>query len=73
MRRCRDLLERLQLLSGVRLVAGRSCVIFDEVQRYPAAREAIKQLVEHGKYHYIETGSLLGINENVKDIVVPSE
>ena len=68
-----NLLERLQLLSGVRLVSGRSCVIFDEVQRYPAAREAIKQLVEHGKYHYIETGSLLGINENVKDIVVPSE
>ena len=68
-----NLLERLQILSGVRLVTGRSCVIFDEVQRYPAAREAIKQLVEHGKYHYIETGSLLGIDENVKDIVVPSE
>ena len=68
-----NLLERLQILSGVRLVTGRSCVIFDEVQRYPAAREAIKQLVEHGKYHYIETGSLLGINENVQDIVVPRE
>lgn len=68
-----DLLERMQLLSGVRLVPGRSCVIFDEVQRYPAARETIKHLVEYGKYHYIETGSLLGINENVKDIVIPSE
>ena len=68
-----NLLERLQLQSGVRLVSGRSCVIFDEVQRYPAAREAIKQLVEYGKYHYIETGSLLGINENVKNIVIPSE
>ena len=68
-----NLLERWQILSGVRLVTGRSCVICDEVQRYPAAREAIKQLVEHGKDHYIETGSLLGINENVKDIVVPSE
>ena len=68
-----DLLERMQLLSGVRLVPGRSCVIFDEVQRYPAAREALKQLVEYGKYHYIETGSLLGIYENVKDIVIPSE
>ena len=33
-----NLLERLQILSGVRLVTGRSCVIFDEVQRYPAAR-----------------------------------
>jgi len=68
-----DLLERLQIQSGVRLVPGKSCVIFDEVQRYPAAREAIKQLVEYGKYHYIETGSLLGIKENVKDIVIPSE
>ena len=68
-----DLLERLQLLSGVTLVAGQSCVVFDEIQRYPPAREAIKQLVEYGKYHYIETGSLLGIYENVKDIVVPSE
>ena len=68
-----NLLERLQLQSGVTLVPGRSCVIFDEVQRYPAAREAIKQLVEYGKYHYIETGSLLGIRENVKGIVIPSE
>ena len=68
-----NLLERLQLISGVTLMPGRSCVVFDEVQRYPPAREAIKQLVEYGKYHYIETGSLLGINENVKDIVIPSE
>ena len=68
-----NLLERLQVLSGVKLVEGESCVIFDEVQRYPMARESIKQLVEYGKYHYIETGSLLGIHENVKDIVIPSE
>ena len=68
-----NLLERLQLLSGVTLVQGQSCVVFDEVQRYPQAREAIKQLVGYGKYHYIETGSLLGIHENVKDIVIPSE
>jgi len=68
-----NLLERLQVLSGVKLVEGESCVIFDEVQRYPTARESIKQLVAYGKYHYIETGSLLGIHENVKDIVIPSE
>lgn len=68
-----DLLERLQLLAETTLVPGKSCVVFDEVQRYPPAREAIKQLVEYGRYHYIETGSLLGINENVKDIVIPSE
>ena len=66
-------LERLQTIHRVSLVPGRSCVVFDEVQRFPAAREAIKHLVAFGKYHYIETGSLLGIRENVKDIVVPSE
>lgn len=68
-----DLLQRLQILSGVTLIAGKSCVVFDEVQRFPAAREAIKQLVAYGRYHYIESGSLLGIHENVKDIVIPSE
>ena len=66
-------LERLQTIHRVSLVPGKSCLVFDEVQRFPPAREAIKRLVEYGKYHYIETGSLLGIRENVKDIVIPSE
>ena len=69
----RGTLERLQTIHRVSLIPGRSCVVFDEVQRFPIAREAIKQLMEYGKYHYIETGSLLGIHENVKDIVIPSE
>ena len=69
----RGTLERLQTIHRVSLTPGRSCVVFDEVQRFPTAREAIKQLMEYGKYHYIETGSLLGIHENVKDIVIPSE
>jgi len=68
-----NLIERLELLFMVRLTPGRSCVVFDEVQRFPAAREMIKHLVEYGRYHYIETGSLVGIRENVKDIVIPSE
>lgn len=66
-------LERLQTIHNISLVPGKSCIVFDEVQRFPIAREAIKQLVAYGKYHYIETGSLLGIQENVKDIVIPSE
>lgn len=69
----RGTLERLQTLHNVTLVPGKSCVVFDEVQRYPIAREAIKQLVEYGKYHYIESGSLLGIRESVENIVIPSE
>ena len=68
-----DLLSQLQLIFNVKLHPGRSCVVFDEVQLYPPARQLIKQLVEYGRYHYIETGSLVGIHENVKDILIPSE
>ena len=64
----------LYLLSAydVELPRG-SLIIFDEVQRFPRAREAIKYLVADGRYHYIETGSLISIRKNVKDIVIPSE
>ena len=50
-----------------------SIIIFDEVQLFPKAREAIKYLVADGRYDFIETGSLISIKENVKDIVIPSE
>ena len=48
-------------------------IVFDEVQFFPKAREAIKTLVEDGRYDYIETGSLVSINENVEGILIPSE
>ncbi len=50
-----------------------SLIIFDEIQRFPKAREAIKYLVADGRYDFIETGSLISIKENVQDITVPSE
>jgi len=50
-----------------------SLIIFDEVQMYPRARAAIKYLVADGRYDYIETGSLMSIKKNVKDILIPSE
>ncbi len=58
---------------GVKLYPRESLIIFDEVQRFPKAREAIKYLVADGRYDYIETGSLISIKENIKDIVIPSE
>ena len=64
---------RLSLYTGVRLYPRESLIIFDEVQMYPKARAAIKYLVNDGRYDYIETGSLVSINHNVKDIVIPSE
>ena len=50
-----------------------SLIIFDEVQRFPKARQSIKKLVKDGRYDYIETGSLISIKDNVKDITLPSE
>ncbi len=50
-----------------------SLIIFDEVQKFPRAREAIKYLVEDGRYDFIETGSLISIRENVENIIIPSE
>ncbi|MDE5567489.1 MAG: ATP-binding protein [Muribaculaceae bacterium] len=64
---------RLSLYTGVRLYPRKSLIIFDEVQMYPKARAAIKYLVKDGRYDYIETGSLVSINHNVKNIVIPSE
>lgn len=56
-----------------KLVKGDSLIIFDEVQLFPRARAAIKYLVADGRYDYIETGSLMSIKKNVKDIMIPSE
>lgn len=58
---------------GTELYPRESLIIFDEVQLFPKAREAIKYLVADRRYDFIETGSLISIKENVKDIVIPSE
>ena len=64
---------RLQTATGVKLYTGESVIIFDEIQKAPRVRQAIKYLVADGRYSYIETGSLISIKKNVKDIVIPSE
>lgn len=64
---------QLQLLTNVRLEERNSVIIFDEVQLFPLARQAIKSLVRDHRYDYIETGSLISIKKNVKDILIPSE
>lgn len=64
---------QLQLLFRVDLVERKSLIIFDEVQFFPAARQAIKHLVKDRRYDYLEIGSLISIKKNVKDILIPSE
>lgn len=71
-----DLDTLFMYLSGyynVKLYEHESLIIFDEVQMFPRARAAIKYLVADGRYDYLETGSLMSIRKNVKDIVIPSE
>ncbi|MCQ2202239.1 MAG: AAA family ATPase [Bacteroidales bacterium] len=63
----------LQLESGKKLYPGESLIVFDEIQKFPEAREMVKYLVQDGRYAYIETGSLMSINANVKGINIPSE
>lgn len=64
---------QLQLQYKVDLKERKSVIIFDEVQLCPPARQAIKTLVADHRYDYIETGSLISIKKNVKDILIPSE
>lgn len=63
----------LQVHYNTRLYEGESLIVLDEVQLHPVARSAIKQLVADGRYHYIETGSLLSLKQNVSNAPIPSE
>ena len=65
--------NKLSAYYRIKLHRRESLIIFDEVQRFPAARELIKYLVADGRYDYMETGSLISLRMNVEDIVIPSE
>lgn len=64
---------QLQTIYKVILEERKSVIVFDEVQKCPNARQAIKYLVQDGRYDYIETGSLISIRQNTKGITIPSE
>ena len=68
-----DFYMRLEAYFKVKLVPGKSLVVFDEVQQFPPARAALKYLIKDGRYDFIETGSLISIRKNVEHIVIPSE
>ena len=68
-----EFFSRLSLLFRTPLYRRQSCIIFDEVQLFPLARQLIKHLVADGRYDYIETGSLISIKSNIAEIVLPSE
>lgn len=68
-----DFYMRIEAFFRVKLIPGKSLVVFDEVQQFPPARAALKYLIKDGRFDFIETGSLISIKKNVKDIVIPSE
>ena len=65
--------QTIMLEYNTRLYNRESLIIFDEIQKFPRAREAIKYLVADGRFDFIETGSLISIKENVENITIPSE
>ncbi|MCQ2461976.1 MAG: AAA family ATPase [Clostridia bacterium] len=65
--------QDISLEYNTKLYERESLIIFDEIQRFPKAREAIKYLVADGRYDFLETGSLISIKENVDNITIPSE
>lgn len=65
--------QSLSLEYNTRLYKRESLIIFDEIQKFPKAREAVKYLVADGRYDFLETGSLISIKENVDSITIPSE
>ena len=68
-----SLFQTLQIHYKVKLIKRDSCIIFDEIQFCPKARQLIKALVADRRYDYIETGSLISLRQNISDILIPSE
>jgi predicted AAA+ superfamily ATPase len=66
-----DILTRLSAFSKKRLVPGKTLFFFDEIQKCPEAVTFIKYLVQDGRFSYILSGSLLGIElKNVRSVPV---
>ena len=65
--------QDLSLEYNTRLYYRESLIIFDEIQKFPKAREAVKYRVKDARYDFLEAGSLISIRENVESITIPSE
>lgn len=48
-------------------------IVFGKVQLSPKARLLIKHLVTDGRFHFIETGSLVTLKTQTEDVRIPSE
>lgn len=66
-----DLILKLSLFSEKPLIPHKSFLFFDEIQEFPEIMTAIKFLVEDGRFRYILSGSLLGVEiKNIRSVPV---
>ena len=58
------IISNLTAYTRVPMIPGKTLVLFDEIQKCPNARTAMKFLIEDRRFDYIESGSLLGARYN---------
>lgn len=59
----------ISLIPGVRMEAGKTCIVLDEIQECPNARTALKFFKMDGRYDVVCTGSLLGVSNYREDAI----
>lgn len=69
-----SIIQGITAFTKQKLEPGKTLIFFDEIQECPNARTAIKFLVDDGRFDYIESGSLLGVQyKSVKSYPVGYE
>lgn len=67
----KEIITRLTAFAKQPMIPGKTLVFFDEVQKCPEAVTYVKYLVQDGRFDYVLSGSLLGIElKNVRSIPV---
>ena len=68
----KEIISRISAFSKKPLIEGKTLIFLDEIQKCPEAVTYLKYLVrDDGRYHYILSGSLLGVElKNIRSVPV---
>ena len=68
----KEIISRISAFSQKPLIEGKTLIFLDEIQKCPEAVTYLKYLVrDDGRYHYILSGSLLGVElRNIRSVPV---
>lgn len=68
-RKASDILMRMELVADEPMNPGSTLIFLDEIQQCPEAATAIKFLVDDGRYDFVLSGSLLGVElEDIRSV-----